>query len=155
MNKAIKTLFLLELIICLGPTFIFLVAGFILLPHQIFLLTFILFKRGELVEEAMGDSLLVICYFVGMYLAVYPIIKMTISVFYENKIYENNLYRILFLLAGIVALVFGPYGVLSPHQLPIFSVSTIIFSMLPLIGLIHLWFLANRAHPQESRESGA
>lgn len=122
-----------EMVLCLGPTFLYLLTGVVLVPHQLQLL----------VREGVVESLWVLLYYVG-------IIAMFIAV---RSMYNHmtgdpiGIIRprsaLICIAAGFAALAMGPGGafVLGGADLMV-PMLTIPLLALPALCLLHLAFMS-------------
>ncbi|MGL6159610.1 hypothetical protein [Microbulbifer sp.] len=121
---------LAETAILMAPTFFAMVFGLILLPHQLFLFA----------NHPNKDSLIVIGYYIGIYLGFLPFCYAIYLLLNKKKPSICKWFIFVGFFVFIISLAAGPYGVFSPHgSLPIGV--TIPFSIMPLICVLHIFYL--------------
>ncbi|HEY0681623.1 MAG TPA: hypothetical protein VGD45_04785 [Steroidobacter sp.] len=122
----------LEMLVCLGPTFVYLPTAVVLVPHQLRLA----------IGENLTESWIPVAYYVGvacLFIGVLSIWKWLRT----RRRLLSRLPTTCLLSAGICVLPLGPVGTFALGGFEgLTSLAILIFIVLPLSSVLHLGFLA-------------
>lgn len=131
-NRLIRTIILTEIILLYGPTSFYLMIGFVLLPHQLLLLS-----TGVL------ESIPVIIYLVSGYLGWYVLVSNYIKV-KQGGANTLNVPRILLLLLVITGLLVGPFSSIVSIAGNDWLLDMLLWVIMPIFCLVHTTYVAMR-----------
>jgi len=131
--KRRRVLLLAELTVCLGPTFLYLLTGVVLVPHQLVLL----------VGFGVMQSVWPLLYYAGTVALFVAVNAMYRHLTNRSRTFVAPRTTFVCLVFGVAALCLGPVGTFALGGIAAMdSILVVPFLVFPIAGVLHLAFLS-------------